>query len=286
MCTSRLRQRPTTGRLHHVRWLLAVSTRELRNVSNPVARGPLPRPEDRSTGQATRTSRRTRAMLSEGRVTSHSARTGDVATTTGAARPWLPSASSPPPVPARRCCPTVHGRRCTAHSPADRESVAECGAHRDRRGILPGRRRIRPHGPHGAPVRTARSERTRVSARTANRGTPVPRTPVLRSWPPQLPGTGPLRKHPGVIQHAHGRAERRASIFLELSRGSTEPQQNPEHAVCRAGARTQRAGSTPPARPPHGSNTQPAGGQQALGTGAARRLAACGRQPARLLHAA
>jgi hypothetical protein len=272
MCASRLRQRPTTRRLHHVRWLLAVSTRELRNVSNPVARGPLPQPKDRSTGQATRTSRRTRALLSEGRVTSHSARTGDVATTTGAARPRLPSASSPPPVPARRCCPTVlpdgAARRCTAddarptvhgHSPADRESVAECGANRDRRGksfqddaafglmALAAPRLARP-GPKGLPSAPARQIAApcpahpcpQIVASTTSRHRPLVKTP---RGDPACPWPG----------RAQGLEVSRA--FARFHRTTTE---NPEHAVCRAGARTQRAGSTPPARPPHGSNTQPA----------------------------
>jgi hypothetical protein len=66
MRASRLRQRPTARRLHHTRQ--SVSTRELRNVSNRRHRARSSQPEDHDNRQATRTSRRARALLREGRL--------------------------------------------------------------------------------------------------------------------------------------------------------------------------------------------------------------------------
>jgi hypothetical protein len=63
MCASRLRQRPTARRLHHAWWFRR--SRPASCATSATGGGsPLPRPEDHSNRQVTRTSRRTRAPAS------------------------------------------------------------------------------------------------------------------------------------------------------------------------------------------------------------------------------
>jgi hypothetical protein len=65
-CASRLRQRPTAGRLHHARRFQRSRSRVAQR-QQPAERALLPRPEGHGNRQVTRASPRTRALLHGGR---------------------------------------------------------------------------------------------------------------------------------------------------------------------------------------------------------------------------
>jgi hypothetical protein len=242
MCTSRRRQRPTARRLHHAWWFrrsrpASCATSATGGVS------PLPRPEDHSNRQATRTSRRARALLREDRL---------------AGALGLASSSSP----ARRELPTGAPRRLA------------------RRRVRPPRGGGRP-GRWTAPLPrgSALSNGTRTSSRV-KAGHPVlsgvtaefalvnppphlrriPAGPAHRSWPPQHPGPGPCGKHRRCLSILVAGPGAGLEPFLRVPPEKRPPENQPIlsrrsaarlHAASTRAARRQHTGSTPPARRQH-----------------------------------
>jgi hypothetical protein len=241
MCTSRRRQRPTARRLHHAWWFrrsrpASCATSATGGVS------PLPRPEDHSNRQATRTSRRARALLREDRL----AGALGLASSSSPARRELPTGRPAGWPPAR---PPASGR-WTART-VDGAAPPRVGAQQRNADLIQGEsgtpsslrgdRRIRSREPSAAPA--------------SNSGRPCPQIVASTTSRPR-----PLRKAPTVPQHPRSRARRRARAHSASSTGkkTTREPADSEQAVCSAAARRQHTGCTPPAHGQHATCTQAA----------------------------